>query len=210
MNWNAFLTRFADRPLFPSSLLRVGADDPRLLQVQLSRWVRAKKLSQIRRGWYLIEKPYRTREVSDAVIANAVVQPSYLSLDWALQFYGLIPEATFQPTSVTSRRGVRFRATGRLFIYAHVAPAFFTGYARVEAAGEKIVVALPEKALLDKIYLQTRQSRFSVAWLRSLRLRNLRALDPRKMRSLGVLIHKPGFEKILRETLDYIAAEREG
>jgi predicted transcriptional regulator of viral defense system len=205
MNWNAVLSRFAAQPLFHSSFLRAGEDDPRHIQVQLCRWVKAGKLLQLRRGWYLLAEPFRSRKVGEAVIANTVVQPSYLSLDWALHFYGFIPEAAFQPTSVTSQRGVRFAAAGRLFEYIHVTPAFFTGFERVEAGGELIVVALPEKAVLDKVYVQLRYGRFSAAWLRSLRLRNLESLDARKLRSFASLIHKPGFDKIVAELLRFLA-----
>jgi len=81
MRWKDLLTKFAKRPLFHSSMLKIFPDDPHHIQVQLSRWVDAGKLSQIRKGWYLIEKPYRLKEVPSPVIANTVVHPSYLSFD---------------------------------------------------------------------------------------------------------------------------------
>jgi len=124
MKWESLLKEFSERPLFHSSMLPIFDDAPVHIEVQLSRWSRAGKLCRIRRGWYLMEKPYRARDVSEAVIANTVVQPSYLSLEWALGFHGLIPETAFNPTSVTTARGAEFTAKDRRYFYHHVQPAF--------------------------------------------------------------------------------------
>jgi len=104
MNWVEFLHQFAENPLFHSSSLKVFSETEKYIQVQVSRWVRAGKLIQIRRGWYLIAEPYRSQQVLPELIANNAVSPSYLSLEWALSFYGLIPEETPNLTSVTTAR----------------------------------------------------------------------------------------------------------
>jgi len=204
MNWNKVLEKFADLPLFHSSMLRVFDDDPAHIQIQLSRWSRSGKLRQIRRSWYLIEEPYRRRDVSDALIANTVVQPSYLSLEWALWFHGLIPEAVFNPVSVTTARSVEFTAGGRSYYYHHVQPAFFTGYEQAGHGGEIVLVAAAEKALLDKIYLFMRTEKFSEKWLKSLRLQNLDALDIGKLESWAALTSKPGFAAAVRAAISFI------
>jgi hypothetical protein len=49
MKWQELLTRFADMPLFYSSMLRVFPDDLEVIQVQLSRWVKAGRIARIRR-----------------------------------------------------------------------------------------------------------------------------------------------------------------
>ena len=209
MNWESLLSQFSGHPLFPSSLLRTFEDDPRHIQVQISRWVKQNKLIQIRRGWYLIGKPYRTKEVSRALIANTVVQPSYLSLEWALHYHGMIPEAVFQPTSLTTRRGIQFQALDHFFIYHHTLPSFFTGYQRVESAGEKILVAGPEKALLDKIYIFIQTKPFSLEWLKGLRLQNLERLNLNQWPKLAAGSQKPGFALAAKKAMDYIKSRRE-
>ncbi len=173
MNWSEFLYKFADQPLFHSSMLQVFRESQAYLRVQLSRWVDAKKLIQIRRGWYLIAEPYRSRAIPPAVIANRVVTPSYLSLEWALSFYGIIPEETPNPTSVTTARAEDFQAAGRLFIYRHIKPSYFKGYSRMKHDEHEILIASPEKALWDKLYLYLRGRSFSIQWLEELRLQNL-------------------------------------
>jgi len=210
MRWDALLKEFSDRPLFHSSMLRIFNDAPVHIEVQLSRWSRAGKLCRIRRGWYLIEKPYRARDVSEAVIANTVVEPSYLSLEWALGFYGLIPEAIFNPTSITTGRGIGFTAKDRGYFYHHVQPAFFAGYEKVERGGDVFIIAGPEKALLDKMYIAMRIGKFSTDWLKGLRLQNLNILDEDKLRGLAALVSKPGFAAAVDAAAAYIRENREG
>ncbi|HCS49923.1 MAG TPA: hypothetical protein DIW61_17420 [Candidatus Aminicenantes bacterium] len=210
MKWEEFLKEFSDRPLFHSSMLRIFDDAPVHIEVQLSRWSRAGKLCRIRRGWYLIEEPYRARDVSEAVIANMVVQPSYLSLEWALGFYGLIPEAVFNPTSITTARGIEFTAKGRRYFYHHVQPTFFAGYEKIERGSDVFIIAGPEKALLDKMYIATRIGKFSTDWLKGLRLQNMNILDEDKLRSWAVLVSKPGFAAAVDTAAAYIRENREG
>ena len=177
MKWKAFLTRFSDMPLFHSSMLRVFPDDPEAIQVQLSRWVKGGRLARIRRQWYLIEKPWRTKDVPASYIATQIVSPSYLSLEWALQHHGLIPDAVQNPTAVTTHRPVRIQALGRLFLYYHVRPALLTGFSLIPSDGWPVPISSPEKALFDIIYLHVQRHRFSKEWLAELRLQNLAAFD---------------------------------
>jgi hypothetical protein len=209
MKWDELLARFSTQPLFHTSHLAVFPDAPENILVQLSRWVASGKLAQIRRGWYLIEKPYRTRDVRDAAIANAVLRPSYLSLEWALQYHGMIPEATFQPTSITTGRGTSFEALNRVFLYHHIAPSLFNGYRSYEIAGERIAAAIPEKSLLDLIYIFVQRNRFSILWLESLRLQNLDRFDTALFLEMGASVRKRGFAGILSEAAEHIAAVRE-
>jgi hypothetical protein len=143
------------------------------------------------------------------VIANSVVQPSYLSLDWALGFYGLIPEAIFNPTSITTARGIEFEAKGRRYFYHHVQPTFFTGYEKVERSGDVFIIAAPEKALLDKIYITMRNGVFSAGWLKSLRLQNLKMLDEVKLKAWASLVSKPGFAAATDTAAAYIRENQE-
>ena len=173
MKWAEFLEQFLNQPLFHSSMLQIFREPKSHLEVQLSRWVASKKLTQIRRGWYLISKPYRFHEIPPEVIANRVVSPSYISLESALSYHGLIPEETPNPTSVTTARAENFQAMGRLFIYHHIKPDYFRGFSRSQYGEYELFIATPEKALWDKLYLHTLNHRFSIKWLEGLRLQNL-------------------------------------
>lgn len=205
MDWNNFLNHFADRPLFHSTMLDVFPDPPAHRQVQLSRWTRAGKLSQVSRSWYIIEKPWRKHETPLPVIANTVVHPSYLSLEWALQYYGMIPEHVPNPTSITTGRGMQFEAQGALFLYYHVQPSFFKGYRQETPGGFKVNIAYPEKALLDKIYLFLQRNPFSLAWLEELRLQELKDFDIQRFETFASGSVKKKFKKAVIETSRYIS-----
>lgn len=208
MKFKDFLLEFAERPLFHSSMLEIFPDDRHHIQVQLSRWVDSGKISQIRREWYLIEKPYRLKDIPLPVIANRVVHPSYLSLEWALQYYEMIPEYVPNPTSITTERGIQFASQNRLFIYNHVQPSFFTGFTQMETDGRLISIAFPEKALLDKIYLFIQRNKFSLDWLRELRLQNLDNFDLKRFESFLQNTRKKALSKAVEITVKYIREQR--
>ena len=205
MKWEEFLGQFADMPLFHSSMLKVFPDDPAVIQVQLSRWVKAGRLARLRRQWYLINKPWRAKDVPLSFIAAQIVRPSYLSLEWALQHHGLIPDAVQNPTSVTTDRPQRRQALGRMLLYFHIRPELLTGFRLVSDEGWPVPVASAEKALFDKVYLHVQRRRFSADWLKELRLQNLAAFDVEAFLLFGDKSSKWGLRAALRAAADIIS-----
>lgn len=204
MKWRDFLIRFADLPLFHSSMLRVFPDDPQTIQVQLSRWVKTGRLARLRRQWYLIEEPWRTKDVPLAYIAAQIVQPSYLSLEWALQHHGLIPDVVQNPTAATTGRPRQVQTLGRLFLYYHVQPGLLTGFGLILMEGWPVPLASPEKALFDRIYFHILRHRFSADWLAELRLQNLAAFDIEAFLSFGDKSSRWGLKAALGAAADLI------
>jgi len=92
---------------------------------------------------------------SELEVANALLKPSYISLLYALAFYHLIPESVFEITSVTTRTTRRFEALSKVFTYRHIRPAVFAGYRPEKIGGKIILIAEPEKALLDSLYFES-------------------------------------------------------
>jgi len=197
MNWPEFLGEFAGRPLFHSSMLGIFPDNRAHAQIQLTRWTKAGKIAQIGRGWYLIQRPYRQNEIPLPMIANSVIHPSYLSLEWALQHRQMIPEFVSNPTSMTTSRGTEFIFENRLFTYHFVQPSLFTGYIREEYEGEPAFIACAEKALFDKVYLFIRRDAFSLDWLRELRLQNLDGFDLTRFQSYLEKTKRPGLRRAI-------------
>ena len=122
---------------------------------QLHRWSRAGKLIPLRRGMYTLADRYRRVPVSAATLANALYSPSYVSGLWALGFYGLIPEGVSAYTSVTTRTPRTFKNRFGVFRYTAIKRSFFFGYHTVAIAGAEVMIATPEKALLDLFHLST-------------------------------------------------------
>ena len=210
MKFGELLHIVGDRPVFSSSLLRVGDIDPVGIASQLSRWAASGKLLSLRRGVYAVARPYRRREPHAFEVANLLVRPSYISLESALAYHGLIPEAVYVTTSVTTARTSHYETPLGRFDYRHISPALMWGYAeeRLAAhASSTALVARPEKALLDLVYL--RPGADSEGFLRQLRLDRLEALD---IRMLAEYAERAGRPKLIRAArhISRMADERAG
>lgn len=108
---------------------------------------------RVKKGLYIFGDKYRKYPYSRELLANLVYGPSYVSLDYALAYYGLIPERVEALTSVTPNRTRRFSTPVGLFIYRRVpSRAYEVGVVRVEGEhGQAFLIASPEKALADKL-----------------------------------------------------------
>jgi len=109
---------------------------------------------RVKKGLYVFGDRARHTPYSTEVLANLIYGPSYISLDYALQHYGLIPERVEGVTSVTTGRSRKFSTPVGLFIYRMIPlRAFQVGMDRIEIGdGRAFLMATPEKALADKIY----------------------------------------------------------
>lgn len=109
---------------------------------------------RVKKGLYIFGEEFRKRPYSPEILANLIFGPSYISLDYALQYHGLIPERVEAITSVTTGRTRRFQSPVGLFIYQKIPlSAFRIGMDRIEIGGSRaFLMAVPEKALADKIH----------------------------------------------------------
>jgi hypothetical protein len=176
MKWSSLLGIVGDQPLFDTGFLLAGDVDPADLRRQLSRWVRSGHLVQLRRGLYTLAPPHRKTEPHPFLVANHMVRGSYVSLQSALAYHGLIPEHVPVTTSITTGRPQQRENSLGSFEYHHCPPERLTGY-RMErlAEGQEAFVATAAKALADLIHLVPGAD--SSAYLSELRLTNLEKLD---------------------------------
>jgi len=109
---------------------------------------------RVKKGIYIFGERYRRRPFSREALANMIYGPSYVSLDYALHYYGLIPERVEAMTSITCNRGRRFVTPVGLFIYRGIPmSAYQIGIDRVVLEGRRsFLIAIREKALADKIH----------------------------------------------------------
>lgn len=112
------------------------------------------KLLHIRRGLYCItEEIGCLKKPHPFELAQYIYGPSYISLESALSFYGLIPEAVYTVTSVTCRRAKEFQTPLGQFSYLHLPEEnFFTEVNIIEENGYRFFVAKPWKAICDYVY----------------------------------------------------------
>jgi len=193
MEFEEFLKKVSKLAVIEAEGLYSGPAKRASIEVQLSRWHKAGKLIQLKRGLYVLSEIYRKTEIYALAVAAVLHRPSYLSLEKALEFHNLIPERVTAYTSVTSNRPAVFKTGLGDFKYTHIQRGFFWGYSAATLNGQTAFVALPEKALLDFFYL--RHGPVTEAYIDELRLQNLEDLDEKRLIQFAKKMNKP---KLLR------------
>ena len=119
----------------------------------LTRWCRKGMLVKLRNQHYAFTE-YRQVPDFSRYVANRIYMPSYISLHSAFSFYGMIPEEVVQFTSVTTLKTVKFENAFGTFHYQNVKSPLYFGYGMKKLQnGRCMLMATPEKALLDFLYL---------------------------------------------------------
>jgi len=108
---------------------------------------------RVKKGLYVLGESFRRRPYCRELLANLIYGPSCVSLDYALQYHGLIPERVESVTSVTCGRPRVFDTPVGIFSYKMIPmEAYRTGIDRIELDdGRSFLMAIPEKALADRI-----------------------------------------------------------
>lgn len=107
---------------------------------------------RVKKGLYVFGEYYRLRPYSRELLANLVYGPSFLSLDYALSYHGLIPERVEQLTSVTTGRAKEFKTPVGTFLYRPTPTgSFHWGMNLLEGGEVSFLMASPERALADKV-----------------------------------------------------------
>jgi predicted transcriptional regulator of viral defense system len=207
MRFSDLLRLAADAPLIDTETLRALGAEPRSLGVQLSRWVRAGRLLQLRRGAYLLPEHLRRRTPPVEQLANLLVRPSYVSLERALSIHGLIPEGVPLVQSVTAGRPVQFVTPVGEFSYRHVKQAWFFGYRELSVGAGRALVATPEKALLDLVHLS--RGEFTRERIAALRLQDLDRLDLNELHALAQRSGGPRLRRAAERLAEFVARERQ-
>lgn len=150
MQFIDFQNQFSIYPIFSLQDVRKVFSD--FSYRQLDRWEKKGYLKKVKRGFYC----FSTQDVDQNFLfytANKIYTPSYVSLEMALKHYGLIPEEIFQITSVATKKTTNFQISVGNFSYRQIKPSLYFGYRLVEFGQQKILIAEPEKAILDYLYI---------------------------------------------------------
>jgi len=151
MNYLEFRNKLFDSGCF--SINQVYAWQPDFDRNNFVRWTQKGLLVRLRQGYYTFPE-YKSKPDFTLYFANRIYRPSYVSLHTALAFYGMIPEAVVQITSVSSLKTAGFNNDFGAFSYKSVREELMFGYdLKPIADGRTVLLASPEKALLDLLYL---------------------------------------------------------
>lgn len=147
---------------------------------RLNEWQKKGYITKLIKGHYI----FNSVDIDEAILfqmANTLIHPSYVSLESALSYYHFIPEQSFSITSVTTQKTNRYKTPKGSFIYQSIKPPLFFGYTILSSTHRPVLIAEPEKAVLDLLYL--RPDLKDIASIVALRLNSneLRILDEQKL-----------------------------
>lgn len=104
---------------------------------------------KLRNGLYAL----KDKELSVFQVANKIYFPSYISLEAALSYYHILPETVYEITSITTKPNREFEAINLSFTYSRIKKSCFGGYLLQKENSHSFLIAEPEKALADYLYL---------------------------------------------------------
>jgi hypothetical protein len=124
----------------------------------ISRMVKSGELIRLKNGFFLIAEKFEESSVPYEQIANLLYGPSYLSFEWALSFYKMIPEGVYVTTSVSATKSKIFNTPVGTFDYIYLNHhRYAIGIDQKENSAGRFLVATPEKALADLIHLKSKK-----------------------------------------------------
>ncbi len=179
---------------------------------KVTQMLRNKEIIRVKKGIYIFGQKYRNSIVSLEILANQIYGPSYVSLEYALSYYGLIPEFVAEITSVTTKRKKEYETPIGRFSYLPIPTHLFSVAFTLEQVAPygSALLATPEKALADLLYVRKFEVSTS-ADLESLLFDNLRLGEVMiKNLRIGVLesILKAGGSPVLSQLITWIRSNK--
>lgn len=192
MRYAEFKKQFSHYPVIFSQDMAMLKEDRQVMRNQFNRWVAKGLLIKLKRGAYILNDSDRKIAPSRDFVANQLYSPSYVSLEGALNFYGLIPERVTDVTSVTTRKTLRINNRLGSFIYQHIKPSVFRGFKAIkDEAGVSFFIAEPEKSVIDFLYLNLHkfQKDYSGTLTESYRFQNLEVVRTKRIMEFARLFN---------------------
>jgi hypothetical protein len=163
-------------------------------------------LLRVKKGLYVQSGPGIPR-YSKEVLANMIYGPSYISFEYALAYYGLIPERVEELTSATIGKSKSFNSSIGRFSYTHVPGRYYRfAFGRKELEDKHaFLIADPEKAVADRVLRE--KGRFSIRSMRQFLFDNLR-IDPMEFKNLDSVLLSEASHLSGRHALEIICRVR--
>ena len=204
MNYKELENKFKDMLIIDSQSINL-LDNPAYFRRQLSDWKKKKWLLELRKGMYVINDFYFKERLSLLYLANQIYKPSYISLEYALSEYELIPEKVNVITSIATRKTAYFENDFGMFSYTKIKNSYFFGYRLIDLKEQKVFYATKEKALLDYLYINSRIDNYEA--FEESRLQNLESLNWSKLTSFSKRFNNAKLNRTVRLLKKYLKEE---
>jgi len=120
------------------------------IKTQLSRFIKKGLITKIKRELYCFDQS----PIDEMELANILYEPSYVSLETALNYYGIIPDVPQVVTCVTLTTTKKITTVFGVFYYRKIKSELFFGFKTIPATTGHLKIASKEKALLDYFYIR--------------------------------------------------------
>ena len=135
---------------FSVSILDSIFPDNSAIAAKAKRLEEAGDVIRLKRGLYVVNPDITDKPINEFLIANHLYGPSYVSMQSALRYYGLIPERVYEITSITTGLHKEFKNKIAYFSYIHCPKEYYSiGIEIIKEGGHQFIMASPEKSLCD-------------------------------------------------------------
>lgn len=146
-----------DLLLLNKNILRSFESRENVLNANIKYWLKSDELILLKKGVYILKDKYDIEPQKDLYleyIANQLIQPSYLSLEYVLAKYQLLTEPANAITSITVKTTREITNKIGAFRYYSISKALFTDYEIKYFYNSPIMIAKKSKALFDYLYIR--------------------------------------------------------
>ncbi len=194
VNQTVFATKIKGKKLYifsPSDICLLFGVSAVATSALLHRYKKQGFILQLKQGLYVFPDILPP----DVYIANKLYSPSYISLEFALSYHGVIPETVYEITSVTTKATRRFETLGKVFSYRKIKKIGYTGYEIQKQQGLSFYLADAEKAFVDANYLRLKNKQKPISRF------NKEKINPEKALRYAKLFNNPKLLSIIKSTL---------
>ncbi|MEI6596972.1 MAG: hypothetical protein WCL13_02030 [bacterium] len=145
---------------FDKKSLKLLEKDDNNLNANLKYWLKIGDLVALKKGFYIFKDKYEKETAKDEYLeylANRLLSPSYLSLEYVLNKYQLLSEPARVLTSISDKTAREFSNSLGTWRYYSLPAKLFIGYKIKYFKNQPIAEASKAKALFDFLYLRFRR-----------------------------------------------------
>lgn len=191
MNWIKFeqnLNKKGQRIFTPLDVMRILDKSEISVRFFLHRYTKKGALICLKKGLYVLAG----KIPSEFEIANKLYSPSYISFEYALSFYKIIPQTVYTVTSATTKPTREFTVLDIVYQYNKIKKDLFFGYEPIKRNSTVIFIATPEKAFVDYLYFVSLRKKAISERI------NIRLLNKNKIFSYANKFKKDNLIKIIK------------
>jgi predicted transcriptional regulator of viral defense system len=128
------------------------------LRKRVAHMSKAGWLLRLKKGLYLVITSVSTlgfNDVSEYVIAQTFNQDSYVSFEYALQYYSMFDQLLARLDSVSTKTARTYKVLMTTYMFFKIKNNLYFGFEEVVMDNQKVKIAEKEKAILDMLYFRS-------------------------------------------------------